>query len=123
MKYHRVMPRDLFNEANLLKCLGQLSLIILDGMAPEGLSLTEPGDGCGFEVSMDPSDGSISVEAVQLRVAGRGTFGLRRDLNARDPWPLYVVDEDAENDTEIRVFDDGGKLSADFLEWCGKEVR
>lgn len=29
--YRRVLPRDLFNEAKLLKCLGQLSLMIHDG--------------------------------------------------------------------------------------------
>lgn len=34
MTYQREIPRDLFNEANLLKCLGQISLIAHD--RPDG---------------------------------------------------------------------------------------
>ena len=30
MSYARVIPRDLFNEANLLKCLGKVALILMD---------------------------------------------------------------------------------------------
>lgn len=33
-EYQRVIPRDLFNEAKLLKCLGRLSLFIHDGKSP-----------------------------------------------------------------------------------------
>ena len=36
MTYRRVLPRDLFNEAKLLKCLGQLALIIHDGQDSAG---------------------------------------------------------------------------------------
>ncbi len=30
MTYHRVLPRDAFNEAKLLKCIGKLTLLIED---------------------------------------------------------------------------------------------
>lgn len=31
MKYNRVLPRDAFNDANLLKCIAKLTMDIEDG--------------------------------------------------------------------------------------------
>lgn len=39
-QYQRVLPRDLFNESKLLKCIGQLVLLIHDGNCPNGLAFT-----------------------------------------------------------------------------------
>jgi hypothetical protein len=34
IEYNRVIPRDLFNESKLLKCFGQLALLMHDGVIP-----------------------------------------------------------------------------------------
>ena len=36
-KYTRVLPRDLFNEAKLMKCMGLLTLLIHDELIPDCL--------------------------------------------------------------------------------------
>lgn len=106
MNYMRVIPRDLFNEANLLKCWGQLWLALenrTDRVAIEH-------DGEAFDIVQDMGTGSITVQNLSLIVHGRRR-AVFRPLNSREPWPLWVwADED-----DIRVFDDDGTLSADFL--------
>ena len=37
--YSRVIPRDFFNEAKLLKCMGLLALKVLDNMTPNGIKI------------------------------------------------------------------------------------
>jgi hypothetical protein len=69
--YNRVIPRDLFNEAKLLKCLGQLCLLIDKGQCP-GLSVVQPPcDNNAFRILQDQSDGSIYVSNRVLRCTFR----------------------------------------------------
>ncbi len=42
MPYHRVLPRDLFNDANLLKCMGRL-IMLIDDLRMENVSYTYHG--------------------------------------------------------------------------------
>lgn len=123
MTYRREIPRDLFNEANLLKCLGKLSLISLDRGEAAGLRLTlRPG---GFDVRQDEADGSIYAENIAILIGGR-MFDHRRPLNSREPWPLYVrrafdrPDDPDWLDEDFPAFTDEGDLSPDMLrliEW------
>lgn len=110
MSYQRVIPRDLFNEASLLKCYGRLYI----------LSETTPGlkvetafdyDDDSFNVEQDPSDGAIYLTNVYVSAAGVG-LKLRRPLNSRSAWPLVVVDSD---DEAADVFTDAGDLTPEFL--------
>lgn len=117
MGYLRVIPRDLFNEANLLKCLGTLYI------------LTEGRDDCGFDredmehfaIDQDPNTGAIYVEELTFQTR-REELALYRPLNSRAPWPLWFcrpyADEDEFADTEGRVFTDEGALSEEFLAVC-----
>lgn len=108
MTYRRVIPRDLFNEANLLKCLGALWIALENA---DGVRFDH--DDRPFLIHQDEADGSTYVVNVRLIIAGR-PFDHRRPLNSREPWPLYVRpvgDPDAE---DIAVFDEAGVLSADF---------
>jgi len=110
MSYIRVLPRDLFNEANLLKCLGQLWLLV-DGKGP---AAQFDNEWCHrFEVVQDPSDGSISVSTVRFSMGGRRAH-LSRPLNSREPWPLYISFPDHPEIDVTPVFDDQGKLSHEF---------
>lgn len=112
MTYRREVPRDLFNEASLLKCLGQLALIIHDrGIPREQLRVSHMGR--GFGVDQDPADGSIYAASVQI-VIREELFAHRRPLNSREPWPLYVVPAFDPDGAEVAVFEIDGQLSPEF---------
>lgn len=113
MTYNRVCPRDLFNEANLLKCLGQLYLKTED---MPGVDWHEPQPGEGFHVEQDGSDGSISSATTWMTISGENVHTYR-PLNSRDPWPLYCDRIGGiELDEEVAVFTDAGELSAEFIQ-------
>ena len=115
MTYQRVIPRDLFNEAKLLKCLGQLSLLVHDGKCDLHVKHDEHSSmvyGNSFEIDQHPEDGSVYCTNLQFYAAGR-CLDLRSSLNSREPYPLLLCDEDED---EVEVFDDDGSLTEDFLQ-------
>lgn len=87
MTYPRIIPRDLFNEANLLKCYGQLALLELEGLLPQ---LKIEHDGEPFQIEMDPSDGSLYIDNIKLIFNGV-PLPVSRPLNSRNSWPLYCT--------------------------------
>lgn len=117
--YKRVLPRDLYNESNLLKCLGRIALLIEDGFAPQGLQLTNRKPMAGFPVDMHAHDGSIYCPDMILSNRYGVSSLVLRPLNARDPYPVLIE----WGDEEIVVFDDGGQFTDEFLEWTSKETR
>lgn len=124
MSYNRVIPRDLFNEANLLKCLGQL-FIALENTRGHAAKMGD-GDqhgalddysGAPFDIDQCPATGGILVRNLPFSIGGKA-YDLTRPLNSRQPWPLYCVDRETED--ECAVFDDDGRLSDDFLALIGE---
>ena len=109
MPYARVMPRDLFNEANLLKCIGRIYLNL--ETEPTATVLLEH-DGGPFVIEQDSSTGDIYLANVHLKV-NKKVYRLYRPLNSRGDWPLYLVDE---NDEEISVFDKEGSFTIEMTE-------
>ena len=107
MSYVRVIPRDLFNEANLLKCYGQLYLQLEFHNIPE---VELDHNHCAFRVTQDPSDGAIYIANVLLRRRG-AICSLFRPLNSRESWPLYVH----HGEEEIAVFNQDGTFTAEML--------
>lgn len=107
--YVRVIPRDLFNESNLLKCYGKL---YIEAQKHENtVSLEETGDtDKGFDICQD-DDGCLSVANVTLFINGEAQE-LYRPLNSREPYPLYL--RDAETSEDIPVFNDDGSFSAEM---------
>lgn len=107
--YERVLPRDLFNEANLLKCLGRLFLLCDD--APKDCTLVHTYSDRPFHVSQDDATGAITCVNIYMYI-GDERILFWRPLNSREPWPLYI-----EYDDEcISVFDDNGNLTPEFKE-------
>lgn len=114
MSYRRVIPRDLFNEADLLKCYGQLYLVsgkhinlLLDFDDEDS---EEP-----FAVRQDPGDGSLSIDNINFYVNGI-RVALFRPINSREPWPLYArIDEE-----DVPVFTVRGALSDEFKAFMEK---
>lgn len=116
MSYVRVIPRDLFNEASLLKCYGRLAILL--GDTPDHQAQLSEGDGGPFEVWQDDADGSITIASLPFKVAGQ-RVRLHRPLNSREPWPLYATTEDFE---EVAVFDDQGNFTPAMLAFIRGEA-
>lgn len=119
MAYQRVLPRDLFNEADLLKCIGRL-WILLDERKLDHSAEIEEERVDAFEIVQDPGSGGISVQNLTFTVKGK-KYRLERPLNTREKWPLWVeqcYDDQDEDDyfEAIRVFDDDGNLSEEMIE-------
>lgn len=104
----RVLPRDAFNDANLLKCIAQLTMLIEDG-AKEVDGLSFEYDGEPFDIQQDASDGSTYVANVQFFLK-RHLVLMRRPLNSRDAWPLLMI----HNGEEYYVFNEQGKVMPSF---------
>lgn len=114
--YIRVIPRDLFNEANLLKCLGHLWIALeTAGQHHRAAFVGESVE--HFEIHQNPHDGSISVVNLPFAVDNEA-YRLSRPLNSRAPWPLWLSSEDQDFEP-IQVFDDSGRLSTDMLQLIG----
>lgn len=121
MSYRRVIPRDLFNEANLLKCYGQLWLKLEGRLGPE-LSFEFDDTGLNpFAIDQRPHDGSLTVRNVALFARGR-QIHLSRPLNSRLPWPLEALLPDTELGEEVLVFTPDGELSPAFLAGIEEKV-
>lgn len=114
MSYQRVIPRDLFNEGDLLNCLGRL-WIKLDEypVLKQRAEFHGPAYGSDpFYIDQDPSDGSINCTNVDLLLDGSETVILFRPLNARNKWPLWARFQD----DDVRVFDEDGELTREFVD-------
>lgn len=118
--YTRVAPRDLFNEAKLLKCLGVLALRIHDGVddagraTPAWLRFEEDAD--RYRIEQDPSDGALRVASGIRFLAGNKAIRLQTPYNSKDAYPLQCVTADG----DIDVFDASGRFTEEFLAHVGK---
>lgn len=110
MSYTRVLPRDAFNEANLLKCIGQISLLINDGFAPKfTAALWHYREDNSFQIRLDESSGDIYCTNFILRYEG-----IERrmvvPMYSRRPYPAKIlVNEDYE-----WLFNEDGTLNEIF---------
>lgn len=109
MSYTRVIPRDLFNEAKLLKCLGQLALLVNERKV--GLELIfEREYAEHFNIEQNPDDGSIYATNVRLfKTDGEG-IRLFSPLNSREVYPLMFE----HNDVTDYVFHESGNPTQAF---------
>lgn len=110
MKYHRIEPRDFFNEAKLLKCLGQLSLKILDGEVPRecNLRMEEDTDGQPYNIQMN--EGGYLYVANRTFYCGQLILFLCTPYNSRKNYPLILLN----NYEEIQVFTEDGEFTKKF---------
>lgn len=119
MSYSRVLPRDLFNEAKLLKCLGRLALIIHDGTdghisVPNTFKVISAGD--PFEIEQKDSDGGLFCRTV-LFMVGTVSLHLYSSYNSIGNYPLIC-----ETSNEVlNVFEDDGCLTSEFIELINRE--
>lgn len=114
--YHRVLPRDLFNEAKLLKCLGRLCLWAHDypGL---GLRFDLRPDG-PFDIRQHQDSGDLYCRNLQVDGPG-GPWALWVPYNSRDPWPLRFYREGDDDDDGRLVFTDTGWPSVELCRALG----
>lgn len=110
MSYLRVIPRDLFNEAKLLKCIGRLCLMIHDG---DGLGVTFSHNDEAFDIRQDESDGSLFIRNIHFFL-DKKRIGFHTAYNSKRNYPLLFN----LNDNFEFVFDDEGNYTAEYRAAC-----
>lgn len=110
MDFNRVLPRDLFNESKLLKCLGQLTLKIHD-CELQGVSFYHDDIRySGFDVVLS-DDGHLSVSNL-IFTKNDTRLHFHTPYNSKEPYPLYLYMDYV----EYPVFTESGSLHEEFLE-------
>jgi hypothetical protein len=108
MSHKRIIPRDFFNEAKLLNCLGHLQLLI-ENNAFKGMEVEfdhEP-----FRILQDDSDGSLYVSNYNLKINGQDVH-LFIPYNTKDKFPLMA----RWHNEDYYVFSEDGKTMPAFFE-------
>lgn len=108
--YTRTLPRDLFNEADLLKCWGRL-WTSLDDMGWRNTSIA-PEVADDFTIVQDGGSGAIAALGLRLLIDGVEHW-VERPLNSRRPWALRITGAEGVTGDfeEIEVFDERGEFT------------
>ena len=107
IQYPRVIPRDFFNEAKLLKCMGQLALKIHESKLPEGISVKIEESGEPFKILAE--DEYLFVSNYPATINDKPVRFLTT-YNSRSVFPLVCrIGYD-----EYEVFEDDGEFSEEF---------
>lgn len=109
--YNRVIPRDFFNEAKLLKCFGVLALKVLDCQVPQGINISIEESGEAFKVKLDQINGSLHIVNYPVSINGE-IVEVGTQYNSKDNFPFYCYI----NYCEILIFDEDGNFSEEFIE-------
>lgn len=115
--YTRVLPRDLFNESKLLKCIGRVTLLMHDNQAPKnltyeityGMALKRKG----FDVLLSP-EGSLRLQNLPFFI-NENNHILKIPYNSKGAYPLYMELPDL---SEIEVLNDEGNFTEEFIDYC-----
>lgn len=108
--YCRVIPRDLFNEAKLLKCIGRLVLLIHDGQGLNGMTFEHDDE--PFQIGL-MDDGHLAITNIAFEMNGQKMF-FKSQYNSKSNWPLLL-----EHDyCEYPVFDENGNYDNEFINFC-----
>ena len=109
--YERVVPRDLFNESKLLKCLGRLALLIHKGLEPIPDGLSFENSGGAFKIDQNLCGSLYVVSGIVFKCHGV-VLDFHSAYNNQSNYPLFLV---AEDEGEIEVFDDSGEFTEEFF--------
>lgn len=106
LNHIRVIPRDFFNEAKLLKCLGHLELLILE----KKIQLRSEFDGKNFNIEQSFGDGSLRCSNYRVFFKDEEIY-LYTQYNSKENFPLILV----YRMEDYYVFDENGKFMPGFI--------
>lgn len=106
--YDRVIPRDFFNEAKLLKCFGFLSLKILNNSLPEGMQIHIEDNGERFDIEL--ADEGFLYLANYCTTINEVPVLFLTTYNNKSNFPFYCRIDDY----DYQVFDEGGNFTDEF---------
>jgi hypothetical protein len=109
-QYKRVIPRDLFNESKLLKCVGRLVILIHDGFAVNGMQFDHDAE--PFKIALS-DDGFLMVTNIRFTI-GDHELTFKSLYNSKYNWPLYLEHDNC----DFEVFDENGEYSDEFKDIC-----
>lgn len=109
IKYERVVPRDLFNEAKLLKCIGLVALMILDNKTPVAMAIEEHGN--AFKIGL-LDDGYLTITNYEISIKGN-PYTFKCQYNSKSNYNLFVE----YNYCEYLVFDEKGNFYTEFIDF------
>ena len=107
INYNRVVPRDLFNEAKLLKCMGKLCLAILDNNAP--INMTFVDHGMPFMIGLI-DEGSLTIKNLSIFIDHQ-LYLFKTTYNSKSNYPLFVQYDYC----DYKVFNEDGDWDEEFL--------
>lgn len=110
MNYTRVIPRDFFNEAKLLKCMGQLALKVHDELIPNNIDIKVKHDGTPFNIFL-LKGGSLMIINVFVIINGE-YVKMKTTYNSKSNYPLFCELDDE----ETLVFTEEGEFTEEFIE-------
>lgn len=105
--YLRVIPRDLFNESKLLKCIGRLVLLIHEGNS-NGIEFGHNGE--PFIIHLQ-DDGSLFISNIHFSIGDSYLF-FKTTYNSKANYPLFCEYDNC----DILVFDESGNYEPEFIE-------
>lgn len=105
----RVIPRDFFNEAKLLKCFGQLALKIADCNLPDGLIIEIEESGDPFNVVL-MDEGSLTISNYRTLV-NRFPVIFKTTYNSKSAYPFFCELDYC----DYEVFDNIGEFTEEFI--------
>lgn len=108
MDYIRVIPRDFFNEAKLLKCMGQLALKILDCQLPDGMKIEIDETGEQFDIQQN-IDGMLYINNYDVSINGVRVI-IYTNYNDKASYPLVCLYDDE----YYKIFDEAGNFTDEF---------
>lgn len=107
--YQRVIPRDLFNESKLLKCMGRLCLLIHDRQTPVEMSFEEIDK---FKIGL-MDEGCLTIVNLPITIKGIPLI-FKTIYNSKNQYPLFVEHEYC----DYLVFNEDGNFASEFINFA-----
>lgn len=113
-QYRRVLPRDLFNEGNLLTNIGRLWILLDETLGHKASIIEEDVD--HFDIVQNQATGGLTVRNLTLMINGNRYY-IERPMNSREKWPLIVTEKEDDYDfEEVEIFNEDGNFTDEMID-------
>lgn len=110
----RTIPRDLFNQANLLENMGKLYIALEKYNLQDSIEDYD-WEKDSFEMVIDEDNARAHIQGVCL-LTEHGEYSLYRNINARERYSIFIEGDDYET---CDVFTEEGEISEEILSLLG----